>query len=180
MFLMISRLIADKGVREFVAAARFVKKSFPNVRFVLLGPNAVQNHSAIANEELTSWRQEGIVELPGATDDVRPWLKACHVLVLPSYREGMPRTVLEAASVGRPAIVTDVPGCRQSIVPGETGWLCNVRDPESLANQIIYVIENQNLIPEFGDRAAERVCRKFSDQIVIDAYIECLQFIEYR
>lgn len=179
-FLMIARLIADKGVREFVNAARVVKRTFPDARFILLGPNSVQNHSAIADEELSNWVQEGVVELFGPTYDVRPWLKDCHVLVLPSYREGMPRTVLEAAAVGRPAIVTDVPGCRHSIVPGETGWLCEVRNSDSLAKQMIYVINNKRLIPQFGQKASERVRREFSDKIVINEYLKCMDFLKLR
>ena len=175
-FLMVSRLIADKGVREFIAAAKIVKGAYPHTRFVLLGPSAVQNHSAIPSDELDLWSKERIVDLPGATDDVRPWLKECHVLVLPSYREGMPRTVLEAAALGRPAIVTDVPGCRQSIVPGVTGWLCEVRSSDSLARQMIHVIENQRVLPEFADKAAARVRREFSDEIVIEEYLKCLEF----
>lgn len=179
-FLMVARLIADKGVREFVNAARVVKSTFPDARFILLGPSSVQNRSAIADEELSIWMQEGIVELFGSTNDVRPWLKDCHVLVLPSYREGMPRTVLEAAAVGRPAIVTDVPGCRHSIVPGETGWLCEVRNSDSLAKQMIFVINNQRLIPQFGQKASERVRREFSDKIVISEYLKCMDFLKLR
>ncbi|ASK33650.1 hypothetical protein CEK62_04215 [Alcanivorax sp. N3-2A] len=84
-------------------------------------------------DEVARWQSEGVVEYLGEQDDVRPWLAESHVLVLPSYREGMPRTVLEAASMGRPAIVSDVPGCRQAVEKGVTGWLCQVRDADSLA-----------------------------------------------
>lgn len=173
-FLMIARLIADKGVREFVQAATAVKEKFPEVKFVLLGPGDVQNKSAIGRDEIHKWYVEGIVELPGAADDVRPWLRACHVFVLPSYREGMPRTVLEAAAMGRPAIVTDVPGCRQSIVPGETGWLCEVRDAGSLAKQMISVMGADVDIEAFGKKAAARVQREFSEDIVVQAYLDCV------
>lgn len=90
---------------------------------MLVGPLGASNQSAIAKYEVAEWQQEGILEYLGATDDVRSVIGESHVLVLPSYREGMPRTVLEAAAMGRPAIVTDVPGCRQAIEAEITGWL---------------------------------------------------------
>lgn len=177
-FLMISRLIGDKGVREFVAAARTVKAQYPECRFTLLGPSGVSNRTAVTDAELSQWREQAIVDLPGEQRDVLPSLQTCHVLVLPSYREGMPRTVLEAAAVGRPAIVTDVPGCRHAVVPDQTGWLCEVRSAESLAERMIQVIESSRRQPEwlagFGERAAERVRREFDERIVVQAYLGCL------
>jgi len=172
-FLMVSRLIADKGVREFVHAAGLVKQQHPEAQFVLLGPGEVQNRSAIPRSEMEQWRQSGVVEFPGAVLDVRPWLSDSHVLVLPSYREGMPRSVLEAAAMGRPAIVTDVPGCRQSIVAGETGWLCQVRSADSLAAQMIAVMQPDVDIDAFGKRAVERARRDFSETSVVNAYLDC-------
>lgn len=172
-FLMIARLMADKGAREFVHAAGIVKRQYPDTEFALLGPDEVRNRSAIPLAEVARWRREGIVEFPGAVFDVRPWLMDSHVLVLPSYREGMPKSVLEAAAMGRPAIVTDVPGCRQSIVDGETGWLCRVRDADSLAAQMIAVMQSDVDIGTFGKRALERVRRDFSETAVIGAYLDC-------
>ncbi|MDO9521675.1 MAG: glycosyltransferase family 4 protein [Pseudohongiella sp.] len=174
-FLMIARLIADKGVREFVNAAKIVRARYPSTRFILVGPGEVENKSAISRQEIGQWEQESIVEMPGAVSDVRPWLKECHVFVLPSYREGMPRAVLEAAAMGRPAIVADVPGCRQSIVAGQTGWLCKVRDAESLAEQMVAVMQPEVDIAAYGARAAERVKREFSNDIVIRAYLDCVK-----
>lgn len=178
-FLMIARLIADKGVREFVAASRQIHSRYPQARFVLIGPGGVRNRSAILATELERWREEGLVELPGAQDDVLPWLQQCHVLVLPSYREGMPRTVLEAAAVGRPAIVSDVPGCRQAIVPDRTGWLCEARSADSLANKMEAVLTHASRDPEwleaFGCRAAERARAEFAEERVVEAYLDCLR-----
>lgn len=183
-FLMIARLIADKGVREFVEAAVRVRARNLQTRFVLIGPEGVRNRSAISESEIGRWREAGIVELPGAQDDVLPWLRQCHTLVLPSYREGMPRTVLEAAAVGRPAIVSDVPGCRQAIVPEQTGWLCQSRSVDSLATVMESVLERATEDPgwldSFGKRAAERARARFSEERVVEAYLETVRSIRKK
>ena len=179
-FLMVSRLIADKGVREFVGAAKRVKSKYPHTRFILLGPSGVSNKSAILQDELLHWQGEGVVEFPGGTDDVRPWIRLCNILVLPSYREGMPKTVLEAAAMGRPAIVTDVPGCRQAVVDGVTGWLCKVHDIDSLADQMIAVMQPQVDVAAFAERAILRVRQEFSHDKVIQSYMDCLRFAKNR
>lgn len=180
-FLMISRLIGDKGVREFVDAARIVRQRIPQVRFVLVGPSGISNKTAISEEEIASWRREGTVELTGEKSDVIPWIHKSHVLVLPSYREGMPRTVLEAASIGRPAIVSDVPGCRQSIIANQTGWFCEARSAQSLAERMMAVIAKAEQdfawLEHFGLRAAERVRREFSDTFVVAEYLRCIEEI---
>jgi glycosyltransferase involved in cell wall biosynthesis len=175
VFLMIARLIADKGVREFVNAARIVSAAGENARFILVGPGGISNKSAISDAEVEGWVTEGVIEYVGNQDDVIPWLEQSHVLVLPSYREGMPRTVLEAASIGRPAIVSDVPGCRQSVVDGETGWYCQVRDADSLSERMLHVLKlSCEELEQFGLRARKRVEEKFSEKLVIDRYLECL------
>ncbi|MEX0902641.1 MAG: glycosyltransferase family 4 protein [Pseudohongiellaceae bacterium] len=177
-FLMIARLIADKGVREYVEAARRVRAAWPTARFLLLGPGKVDNRSAISDAEIAAWQEEGIVEWQGEQTDVLPFLQQCHVLVLPSYREGMPRTVLEAASVGRPAVVSDVPGCRHSVEADRTGWLCRARDAGSLAAVMMQVLEQAQSDPQwleaFGERAAQRARREFSEAIVVQAYLDAL------
>jgi glycosyltransferase involved in cell wall biosynthesis len=177
-FIMIARLIADKGVREYVDAARTVIAvctTDENLRFILVGPGGISNASAIGDDEVARWNTQGVVEYVGNQDDVIPWIEQSHVLVLPSYREGMPRTVLEAASIGRPAIVTDVPGCRQSVVDGETGWYCEVRDVESLAVSMLRVVDlPREELERFGVRARHRVEERFSEELVISRYLECL------
>ena len=167
-FVMVARLIADKGVREYVVAAERVAHAYPGTRFVLIGPQGVSNSSAIDDAEVAGWRRTGVVEYVGEQDDVRPWLARSHVLVLPSYREGMPRTVLEAASMGRPAIVTDVPGCRQAVVDGETGWLCQVRDADSLAACMTACLDmSYDQLAEAGRAARLRIENEFDERIVI-------------
>ncbi|MCK0152832.1 glycosyltransferase family 4 protein [Alcanivorax sp. S6407] len=177
-FVMIARLLGDKGVREYAGACRLLKAQGLPVRCLLVGPLGVSNHSAITEEEVVAWQGAGFLEYRGATDDVRPVLSESHVLVLPSYREGMPRTVLEAAAMGRPAIVTDVPGCRQAVVAGETGWFCQVRDEQSLAEQMIAVIGmGAGQLQAVGEAARKRMECTFSEKVVVGAYISCLNGI---
>lgn len=174
-FVMIARLLGDKGVREYAGACRLLKERGIAARCLLVGPLGVSNHSAISKEEVDDWQQEGILEYRGATDDVRPVIRESHVLVLPSYREGMPRTVLEAAAMGRPAIVTDVPGCRQAIEAGKTGWLCEARRAESLAEQMLkFVALDSAERQQAGIAARERMAASFSEARVVQAYLDCL------
>jgi glycosyltransferase involved in cell wall biosynthesis len=175
-FLMIARLIADKGVREYVKAAHRIKALQPDVRFVLVGPGGISNRSAIGNDEIRQWRKAGVVELRGEQEDVLPWIQDCDVVVLPSYREGMPRVVLEAAAVGRPAIVTDVPGCRHAVVVDSTGWLCKVGDVDSLSDamrQVLTLPETE--LARIGENAARHVRAHFSEERVIAQYLKCLE-----
>jgi len=174
-FIMIARLVGDKGVREYADACRQLKADGLDVRCLLLGALGVSNRTAISEQEVRQWQAEGVVEYPGAIDDVRPLIEQAHVLVLPSYREGMPRTVLEAAAMGRPAIVTDVPGCRHAIEPGVTGWLCEVRSAESLAGVMRRVLGMDAAeVQRAGDAARGRMEREFSEELVVGAYLECL------
>lgn len=175
-FIMIARLIADKGVREYVDAARQVKLEKPNARFLLIGPSDVDNKTAITDAEIRGWQQESVIEYLGELDDIRPCIQSSHILVLPSYREGMPRAVLEAASIGRPAIVSDVAGCRQAIKPLETGWLCEVKNSHSLANAMLLALtlafENLQTMSH-NCRAYMEEC--FNETLVVDAYIQCFK-----
>ena len=135
-FLLIARILWDKGVGEYISAARLVKKNFPNIKFKILGFLDVSNPSAIPRDTFNKWIEEGIIEFLGQTDDVRPYISACDCVVLPSYREGLPRTLLEAASMGRPIITTNVPGCKDTLINGLTGFMCEPADVDDLANKI--------------------------------------------
>jgi len=174
-FIMIARLLGDKGVREYAQACGQLKAQGLAIRCMLVGPLGVSNRTAITREEVDHWVRQGWLEYLGETDDVRPSIEQAHVLVLPSYREGMPRTVLEAAAMGRPAIVTDVPGCRHAIEPDVTGWLCDVRSADSLAQQMKRVY---GLSPfkrqEAGDAARQRMEENYSEDRVVRAYLDCL------
>jgi len=175
VFLMIGRLLRDKGVFEFVEAARQVKASRPSVRFQLLGATNAENRTAINAATVLSWEDEGVIEYLGTTSDVRPFIAAADCVVLPSYREGAPRTLIEAAAMARPLIATDVPGCRSVVDDGRNGFLCAARSPESLAAAI-----NRFLDLPAADRAGmgsegrAKMEREFDQAIVVRAYCEAL------
>lgn len=175
-FLMIARLLGDKGVREYAQAAALLQARHIPARCVLLGQLGVSNRTAITRDEVQQWQHNGVLDYQGETNDVRPFIRHAHALVLPSYREGMPRTVLEAAAMGRPAIVTDVPGCRHAIEPGVTGWLCEVRSAESLAAQMQRFVEMDPADRQAaGDAARRRMEAHFSEDVVVRAYLDCLE-----
>lgn len=148
-FLLIARLIRDKGIVEYVEAARKLKRLYPQCKFRIVGPFD-SNPSAIDRSIVQSWQDEGVIEYLGATSDVRPFIADSSVYVLPSYREGTPRTVLEAMAMGRPIVTTDAPGCRETVVQGKNGFLVKVRDSDSLAAAMERFIENPHLIPQMG------------------------------
>jgi glycosyltransferase involved in cell wall biosynthesis len=131
-FIMVARLLVEKGVRDYLEAARITRGRLPEARFLLVG-DVDGNPSAIDRQELEPYVNDGTIEWPGAVGDVRPWLAKASVFVLPSYREGLPRSTLEAMATGLAVITTDVPGCRETVVEGENGRLVPVRDPEALA-----------------------------------------------
>jgi len=132
-FLLVARLLWDKGVGEFVAAAREVRKTHPAARFQLLGFLDVLNPAAIKRTTVEQWTEEGVVEYLGVTDDVRPFVAAADCVVLPSYREGLSRSLLEAAAMARPIIASDVPGCREAVIPAISGFLVPARQVGPLA-----------------------------------------------
>ena len=174
-FLLIARLLWDKGVGEFVEAARIVRQHHPDVMFQLLGPSEVENRTAIPAATLQEWADEGIVELLGEIDDVRPAIAASDCVVLPSYREGLPRTLLEGSAMGKPLVATDVPGCRDVVLDGETGFLCEVRSAESLAKAMRRMLElppKQRL--EMGRRGRSNVELNFGEPLVVAKYVEAL------
>lgn len=135
-FLMIARLLRDKGVVEYVEAARVVRAKRPEAAFILIG-RLDTNPASVTAAELEGWTRAGLVTWLGEMDDIRPELARCSAYVLPSYREGMPRTVLEAMATGRPVIATDVPGCRDAVAAGTTGLLVPPRDPAALAQAML-------------------------------------------
>ena len=174
-FLFIGRLLGDKGVWELVQAARIVLADIPGVRFQLLGPLDEGNRSAVGQSELDRWVAEGSIEYLGATEDVRPYIAQATAVVLPSYREGLPRSLLEAAAMGRPLIATDVPGCRELIEPGVTGFLCQARDSNSLAKAMKNMMKTTaDERARMGAAARRMVERGYSQTVVISAYLEAL------
>ncbi len=147
-FLLIARLIKSKGVLEYIEAAKIIKKKFPKIIFNLIG--FYESSDGIKKEIISSANDNGIISFLGEAEDVRPHIKNCSVYVLPSYREGTPRTVLEAMAMGRPIISTDVPGCRETVVNGENGFLVESQNINSLVEAMVRFIEQPEIIPNMG------------------------------
>lgn len=174
-FLMIARILRDKGVVEYVEAARVIRREFPDARFQILGSAAARNRSAVPATDIERWKAEGIVEMLGETDDVRAFIVDCDCVVLPSYREGLPRSLLEASAMARPIIASDVPGCRDVVVDGMTGFLCAVRSPSSLAAAMRRMIDlSAEERAAMGARGRARVEREFDARLVSRSYLEAL------
>jgi len=174
-FLFIGRLLRDKGVAEFVEAARSLRSDFPHARFQLLGAVDEGNRTAIHQAEIDSWLAEGVIEQLGTTDDVRPFIAAASAVVLPSYREGLPRSLLEAAAMARPLIASDVPGCRDVVSDGANGYLCAVRDAGSLAaamRRLLQLPRAQQLA--MGEAGRLRVQERFNEDFVVRDYLDVL------
>lgn len=151
-FMMIGRIIRDKGVYEYVEAARIVRRTHPEVRFQLLG-QLDPNPSGVSQAELEAWRDEGTVEYLGHTSDVRPYLARAHVSVLPSYGEGMPRSVLEAMAMGRAVLTTDVPGCRETVENGQNGLIVRARDAAALSDGMLRMLAEPERLERMGQRS---------------------------
>lgn len=170
-FLMIARLLRDKGVFEYVEAARLVKATYPQVRFQLLGATDAQNRTAVDRDTVLQWDQDGVIEYLGTTDDVRPAIAEAHCVVLPSYREGAPRTLIEAAAMARPLIATKVPGCRAVIDEGTTGFLCDAKNAQSLAGACRKFLEQSHQARIAMGRAGRaKMEREYDKALVVDAY----------
>jgi glycosyltransferase involved in cell wall biosynthesis len=159
-FLLIARLLGDKGIREYVSAAEIVKATYPNATFNLVGPED-PSPDGISLHEVTSWHDDGVINYHGGTEDVRSYIKKSNIFVLPSYHEGMPRTVLEAMAMGRPILTTNVPGCKETVVNGENGWLVEKANVEQLAEKMIWFIENQGEWQRMGDASHLMATEKF-------------------
>lgn len=157
-FLLAARLLREKGVREYAEAARRVKRKYPCARFFLLG-GLDTNPSALERTEVEAWVSEGLLEWPGHVNDVREWLERASVFVLPSYREGVPRSTQEAMAMARPIITTDAPGCRETVVEGKNGFLVPPRDPWGLAEAMERFLADPSLIEQMG-----RESRKLAEE----------------
>ncbi len=159
-FLLIARLLGDKGVREYAEAARIIKAKYPETEFHLVGW-IDDNPSAISQAELDRWVADNTLKFWGKLSDVRPAIAASSVYVLPSYREGTPRTVLEAMAMGRAVITTDAPGCRETVSNGMNGYLVGVKSVDDLVRSMQYFIEDPKLIAYMGQRSREIALNKY-------------------
>ena len=176
--LMVSRLLQEKGVREFVEAAQIVHKKLPGVQFLIAGDSDPGNPSSISPETIARWQRDGNVSFLGHRTDVRDLTQSADIAVLPSYREGMPRSLLEAASCGLPMVASDVPGCREIVQDKLSGLLVPPRDPIRLAEAIAELLGDRERREEMGKRSREMVCELFSQERVIretmDVYSKAL------
>lgn len=178
VFLLVARLMWDKGVGEYVQAARSITAKYPQAEFQLLGFLDVKNPSAVPRSDVDAWVAEKIVSYLGPTDDVRPFYAGVDCVVLPSYREGTPRTLLEASSMAIPIITTDTVGCRDVVDDGITGYLCRLKDAEDLAEKmermILMTAEERSAM---GTAGRSKMEREYDEQIVIDRYLDTIDQI---
>jgi len=177
-FLLIARMLRDKGVLEYVDAAQILRTRWPQVECCLLGFLDVQNPAAISSDQMKAWVQQGHVNYLGVSDDVRSHIADADCVVLPSYREGTPRTLLEAAAMGRPIVTTDAVGCREVVDDGKNGFLCKVRNATDLADKMEKMLGlsvEQRL--EMGTYGRKKMELEFDEQLVIDQYLVALSGI---
>lgn len=175
-FLLVARMLRDKGVGEYVEAARLLRQRWPQVEFCLLGFVDVKNPAAISRAEMDAWVAEGVVTYLGESDDVRCQIAVATCVVLPSYREGTPRSLLEAAAMGRPIITTDAVGCREVVDDGVNGLLCRPKDAADLADKMARMIAMPHSERvAMGLRGRLKVEREFDEKIVIDKYLTAIK-----
>ncbi|MBT8318069.1 MAG: glycosyltransferase family 4 protein [Lutibacter sp.] len=177
-FLFVGRLLYDKGIREYIDAVRMLKAKYPKTNFAILGPLYKNNATAISEETLNSWISEDIIDYLGQSDAVQEVLNNAQCVVLPSYREGLSKVLIEASSMSIPIVTTNVPGCRDVVLNDETGFLCKVKNGEDLANKM----EKMLLLPDeerkiMGMKARERAIAIFDEKIIIKHYIEAINAI---
>ncbi len=174
-FLLITRLLKDKGLVEYVEAAEILKKKYPNVVFAILGAYYPGNPSAVTKEKMQEWEAKGYIKYLGISDDVKTIIDDYDCVVLPSYREGLSRVLLESASMGKPIVVTDVPGCAEVVDDGVNGYLCQVKDVDSLREAIEKMIAlSDDQRKEMGRKGREKVINEFDEKLVIEKYINTI------
>ncbi len=182
IFLFISRLVKDKGITEYVEAARLIIKELPGAEFRVLGPVWLQNlkDNTVTEAEIQQWVKDGIINYLGDARDVRPYIAAADCIVLPSYREGTSNVLLEASSMERPSITCNTTGCKEIVEDGITGFLCKVQDAADLAanmKKMFRLTEEQRI--DMGIKARQKVIKEFDKQIVIDAYLKAIEKINF-
>lgn len=177
-FLFVARLIKDKGLLEYIEAARILKSKYPEAEFAVLGPFYHGNPTALSEEEVYAWEREGIIRYLGVSDDVENIIIHADCVVLPSYREGLSRVLLEASLLAKPIITTDVPGCRELVDEGYNGYLCRVKDSRDLAEKMerMYLLEDLDRIL-MGLHGREKIVNEFDEKIVIEKYLDAIETV---
>ncbi len=173
VFLLIARMLKDKGIVEFVKAAEIVKSTCNHCEFQLLGFMDDKNRSAVTHKEMSEWIEQGNVKYLGPTDKVEDFIACADCVVLPSYREGTPRSLLEAASMGKPLITTDTPGCRNVLIDNENGYFCKVKDAEDLAQKMMKMVElPKDELKKMGQKSRRLIIEKYDVKLVIWEYLK--------
>ncbi len=173
-FLFIGRLLKEKGIHDFLAAVKIVKEKYPETQFTVLGAIDPHNLGALTQSELDELISSNIIDYPGHVDNVKDWIAKSHVFVLPSYREGVPRSTQEAMAVGRAVITTDVPGCRETVLDGVNGFLVPKWNPQALAEKMIHFIENPEQIQVMGEESYKIAQEKFDARKVNERLLKIL------
>lgn len=178
-FIFVARFLQEKGVYEFIQAATLVKEQFPDTHFYMLGDLDVCNPGSLSVENFKQLKNSGIIELPGHVDNVQQWLAKASVFVLPSYREGFPRSTQEAMAMGRAVITSDVPGCRETVVDGVNGFLIPARAPTVLAEKMLHFLNNPDLITVMGAASYEIARVRFDSAIVNNKLLNILELEKF-
>ncbi len=173
-FLFIGRLLKEKGIREFILAAKMVKDKYPQAHFTVLGQIDSANLGALKQSELDDLIASKIIIYPGYVNDIKPWIVNSHVFVLPSYREGVPRSTQEAMAMGRAVITTDVPGCRETVIDEVNGFLVEKWNPQALAEKMIYFIEHPEQIEKMGYESYKIAQKRFNADKVNEKLLSIL------
>jgi len=175
-FLLIARLVWDKGIREFIEAAKLLKQQYPEVKFEIIGPSGVENRTAISISEIENWRSQNVVEYIGEVDDVRKYIKDSSCIVLPSYREGTSRVLLEASALARPTIATNVPGCKEVVLDGISGFLCKEKDVQDLYEKMKKMISIPKEVRlKMGISGRKHVESSYCHKIVCQIYHDAIK-----
>jgi glycosyltransferase involved in cell wall biosynthesis len=180
-FLLISRLITDKGILEFIEAVKKLKAQGMNAKFQLLGAKDPKHKRGIQIDVIDGWIQSGTVEYLGTTKDVRTFINQADCIVLPSYREGTPRTLLEASSSSKPIITTDVPGCHHVVSHQLNGLLCKLKDVDDLANKMLEMASfDDETLKRFGENGRKKMEAEFDEKIVVSKYLTAIESLKAK
>lgn len=175
-FLMIARLLKDKGVYEYISASEKLKKKYPDTNFLLLGDQDSGNPAAVDEKDIQKWKSENIVELLGFKKNTRDYIANADVVVLPSYREGIPRVILEAFAMAKPCITTDAPGCKHTVDNGINGLICKVADAEDLYQKMEdFLLLSEERKTEMGKSARQKAVNIYSIDIIVKTYLRLIE-----
>jgi len=175
-FLMVARLLYDKGIREYIDAIRLLKQAGTQAVFQLLGAIETDQNLGVPKEQVEAWQAEGLITYLGTTDNVAQYITKADCVVLPSYREGTPRSLLEAASMAKPLVATNIAGCKQTVEEGVNGYLCEVKSAQSLAEAMRKMLQlPSEALQAMGIASRKKMETEFDEQIVINKYLSIIR-----